>query len=419
MPDYGGMKPIYQYYVDAVRGRAEAQQAQLNVRLGALKAGLELYGLEQQLQEQQIARQIWGDQQDRQQTPGTFDPKAAGGATPNANPATGSDPALQTADRMDAMGRALAQVNPLKASEWFTKASTVRDQYYTRIKGRIEIQSKQTDAVGKLFGSVKDQEGYTNSLMELHDQGIDITKFGLTGNFEVDQAKLQQIAQGTLTYKDKLNAQHQQVTEQQAALNYQERVRHDQADEGIGRAKVGVAEAGLNLRQEWQREDLNFKARADARAAAGVERRDEVDLQKTKDFVLRPGKQDKAYADSLVASDPQLSQLSKDQKAAASAEIQLRARAALANKVRKPGDTPSADEYLGEASRAAKQVAKRMTSAPRKLFGVTVGSTPSLGPLPAAIGSKAEFDQLPIGGQFSKGGKLYKKTGKADFEEID
>jgi len=413
------MEPIYQMYVDAIKGQAEAQEAQQNVKLNALKTGIEMYQLQTQLEEQQIARQIWsGDQQGQKQSPGAFDPAAAGGASPDANPSTGEDPALQTADRMEKTGRALMQVNPMKGQEWLTKASTIRDQYYTRQKAQIEIRTQQADQVGKIFGSVQTQEDYTNALAELQQQGIDIRQFQLTGNLAVDGPQLKRIAEGTLKYKDKLDAQHQATTEQQALLNYQEKVRHDQADEGLQGAKISVAQQAVSLRAAWDKEDLDFKSRADARAQAGLARTDAMDLAKTKDFALRPGKQDKAYVDSVIATDPTLANLPPQAKAAASAEIQLRARAALAKKVTKPGDTPNSDDFMSEVAKATQSVAKRVKPGTSGFFGIG-GSKPSLGPFPAPINSKEDFNKLGIGDQFSKGSHIYKKTGATTYEEID
>src|ERR1700739_3822529 len=153
MPDYANLKPIYQYYVDALQGRARAQQIPTETQLERIETGMKLFALNQTIQEQQIARQIWGEGGSQQQQPGVFDKSAAGGSTPNANPSTGQDPSLQTAARMDRMGQELMKINPLKSQEWFTKASTLRDQYYTRQKNQLEIQTRAADQVGKIFGS--------------------------------------------------------------------------------------------------------------------------------------------------------------------------------------------------------------------------------------------------------------------------
>src|ERR1700752_2493078 len=123
MAGYANLKPIYQYYVDALPGRARAQQIQTARQLERIETGMKLFALNQTIQEQQIARQIWGEggsQQGGQQQPGVFDKSAAGGSTPNANPSTGQDPSLQTAARMDQMGQELMKINPLKSQEWFT-----------------------------------------------------------------------------------------------------------------------------------------------------------------------------------------------------------------------------------------------------------------------------------------------------------
>lgn len=403
----GGFTPIYQYYLDAQRTRAETQKLQTDTTLDRVKGLIDIYALSKEMQEQQIARQVWGQQtQGQMRQPGVFDPEAVGSSQPDANPSTGDDPSLQMAARMDAMAKALAPVNPQKSMEWATKASTIRDQLYTRRTKQLEIQKKQTDEIASLFGSIQpgDQTGYTDSLMKLHDSGVDIRAFGLTGNLDADTPALKRLAQQSMTYSQKLEAQHKAWDENQRTAEFADRVRHEGQDEAIGWAKVGVAQAGESLRASHDKIMENYRAKEDARASAGVVRNDKLDVQRMRDMVMRPDPagNDGKYADSLVAADPGLSQLSQSQKKAASAEIQIIARRKLADKITKPSDSlPSSDDFLTALHNATASVSKRVTK------GAGFFGKPSLA---TAIYSPAELATKSVGDKVSIRGKTYEVT---------
>lgn len=408
------MTPIYQAYVDAIKSQQEMQIQQQELQMNKIKTGFELMGLQQQLQERQIAAKIWGNQKDPNAAQG-----AAGGAQPDANPSTGQDPSLGMADKMDQMGQALARVNPQKAEAWFTKASTLRNQYYTRVKDSLAVNKQQADVIGSTFGTIdpNDQVGYTAKLQELSDRGVDIGKFGLSGNVQQDMPKLKSIAESTLSYNQKLEAQHRTATEQQSLLGYQETVRHHQADEGLKGAQLSVAQQSLVVRTEWDKANLDFHARADARAQAGFDEKAPQALAKAQEHAGRVNSNDMKYTQSLVESDPTLGKLSDPEKKAAAAEIALAARGDMQRKVTKPGDLPTADDFMASAQKAAGLVAKRVT--PGKSGFLGFGSTaPSRQPLPPIATSKEDVQKLPVGEQFRFGDKMYKKTSATDVEEI-
>src|SRR6266404_6449333 len=227
-------EPIYQAYVDAVKAQVQTKNAQLEMGLHAVELQQGIINIQNQIAERKAISQAY--QQDAQQQQ-----KDSG-----VNPITGQsniDPAERTAQTYDRIAQNISRFNPKLALEYSTKASTLRDQSLTRKKNQIEISTKQSEVIGNIFGSIApgDQDGYTEALSKAADLGIDIGKMGLTGNVVQDMPKLQQIAKGTLTYKEKLTAEHQKATEDQALLTYQERVRYDTG-------RLNMEGAGLGLK---------------------------------------------------------------------------------------------------------------------------------------------------------------------------
>jgi hypothetical protein len=411
--------PIYQGYVDAVRQNAEAKLAKQDLVIHQLQGQQQLIDIQNQIQERKIAAQVWGQQ----------------GTTPDTAGA-GDDPSEQNAARMDKMAQALAPVNPKASLEWATKASTLRDQVATRKKDQLAAGAAQMKAVGDLFGAVKDQAGYTAALQTLASQGVDITKFQLSGQLDQDTPKLEQLAKGSQTYSEKLTAAHQNVTEDQAQANYLEKVRHDRTDEGLKGAQINLQGRSLALRDSVEKSNMDYKARSDARAAAGFQRSTDMDLAKAQAQAGRPTPADKAYVDSLIASDPVLSTLPDNQKKAAASEMVLSARSKLAKGVKKPGDLPSADDFMGAVDEVKQDISKRVTKgnegtwfgigkkdatlAPRNAGSTGTASKPAnKPPLPPTANSPADLAKVGIGDSLIIKGKLYKKISATEVEPIE
>ena len=444
------MPSIYQSYVDAVTGAAKAQEAQQELQLNKVRLGLETMSLAQQIQERQLTAQIMaeyqqGGQQGTQGTgsggqqgggQGAGNPQSgpysvAGGSTPNANPTTGDDPSLRQAAMYDTLSAKLASVNPKSAMEYASKASTIRNQYYTRQKDQITMRKEQTSVVANLFGSVKDQDGYTAALAEVQDRyGVNIAQFGLTGTYSTDAPKLKQIAEGSMTYVQKLNAAHQSVQEQISQETLNERVRHDQQSEGIAGARLNLETQNHALQAEWKKWDMEFKSRQEARQQAGFDRTTDEALGKSKHYAATPNvKTDGPYIDALIENDPRLSTLGPKQKQMVKAEINMTARKQLADGVKKPGDTPSWEDFMSAADSAAKAVGKRVTPGTNGFFGfggtkasiaprTPAGAQPKGGPLPPPVSGLQDVKDKPAGFQFQYQGKVYKKTGPDNYEEV-
>ena len=398
--DYG--KPIYQAYVDAVRGNQEIQLQAQEMQVRKLQIYQDTLNIQQQMQERQAAAQVFGQGQQ--------------GATPSTA-AAGQDPSEQMAQKFDKMSQVLGPINPKMAMEYATKASTIRDQMLTRQKDQLQITNARNDEVGRVLSGVNqgDQQGYTEALTKLSDMGIDISKWQLSGNVVQDFPKLGQIAKGTMSLKDKLTAQHQETQEQISQGTLNEKIRADSARIGIEGQRLGLESAKLSLDKTFKSDELDYKSRSDARAAAGFARATDMDLGKSKAFAAKPGAGDKPYVASLVDNDPTLSGLSDKAKQAAQAEIILTARSALAKQVTKPGQTPSSEDFINEANKAAAKIAKRVTPGSNGMFGAGKSNLP---PLPVRIGSAAEAKDLGVGSQFSYNGKIYKKTGPDTAEEV-
>jgi hypothetical protein len=409
--DFG--PPIYQAYVDAVKSNMQRNAYKLELGLKAVELEQNVLNIQNQIAERKAITAAYAQEAQAQQQGQT-----------GTNPVTGQanvDPAEKTAAVYDRIAKSVGLVNPKLALEYTAKASTLRDQALTRTKNKIEIAGKQTEEVGKIFGSIEptDQEGYTAALQKASDMGVDISKFGLSGNVAQDWPKLQQIAKQTLTFKDKMNEAHQKVTEDQADKNYREKVFYDHSRLSLEGAKVGMEANKIALQKQFHSDELNYRARSDARAQAGLERTDAMDLSKSKDFAGRPGKMDMTYAASVIDSDPQLALLPDNQKKNLANQLVLGARAELSKSVTKPGQSVTADDFTSAVQRLL-PIAKKGVDPGAKggFLGIGQKDAALKSPLPSAIETKDQFNALATGAQFRKGDKLYKKTGANQYEEI-
>jgi hypothetical protein len=407
--------PIYQAYIDAVQGRIKMQDAKLEMGLHAVELSQGIINIQNQMQERKAIADAYAQAQQ---------PDQQGGQGGGTNPATGQpnvDPAEKTAAIYDKIAANISRFSPKLALEYSTKASTLRDQAMTRQKNALDIMGKQTDAIGKVFSAIQpgDQQGYTDALASL-PPGTDISKFQLSGNVVQDWPRLQQIAKGTMSYKDNLEEAHRKVTEDQANLSYQEKVRYDSGRLGLEGANLNLNAQKVDLDKQWKSAEMDWHARTDARAAAGVSRTDAMDLAKSKDFAAKQADKGAPYIQSLIASDPDLSMLGDTQKKAVAQQLLLGAKAALSKQVTKPGDTVTADDFTREVNKLVPMAKKMVDPGKKGFFGTGIGAKDASlkGPLPQAIDTKEQFTALSVGDQFRKGDKMYKKTGPNQYEEI-
>ena len=401
------MTPIYQTYLDAVRSQQLIENEKVELQLNKIRGAQELINVQNQIQERQAVSQAYQEAAQQKQPP--TDPYSG-------KPAT--DPALTTAATYDKIAAKVGAFNPKLALEYTSKASQLRDQSYNRQRTQLEVSKAQTEALGSIFGSVAptDQEGYTAALAKL-PAGTDLTQFKLSGNIAQDYPKLQAIAKSTMTMNQKLEEEHRKVTENQAFLTYSEKVRHDEADEGLKGAGINLQSQRLALDKDYKAQDLGFKARADARAAAGLDRKDTNDLARSQEYAGKPIKADGEYVKALIDADPTLSTLPDNQKKAVASELVLGARGAMAKSVTKPGQTVTSDDFAREVQKLVPLAIKRTTPGTKGFLGFG-GKEATRQPLPPAVSSKADIDEMPVGSQFRVGTKIYKKTSATDAEEI-
>lgn len=403
------MTPIYQTYLDAVKGQQQVELEKTELVLNKVRTAQEIINVQNQIQERKAISDAYAQQSQSQQTP--------------TNPVTGqpaTSQAERTASMYDQIAANLGRFNPKLALEYSSKASTLRNQALGAQEKQLTIAKNQMEMVGQIFGAIKpgDQEGYTAALSNL-PPGVDLTKLQLSGNVMQDYPQLQKLAQQSLTQNQRLEEGHRQVTENQAFLTYTEKVRHDQTDEGLRGAGLNLQSQHLQLDKEYKAADLNFKARSDARAAAGVDRKDDNDLARAQNYAGKPIKADSDYVKAVIDADPTLSKLPDNQKKAVTQELILGARGALQASVKKPGQTVSADDFAREVSKLVPLTIKRTTPGTSGWLGTGIGEKKaSNNPLPPAMNSKADIEQLPINSQFRVGNKIYKKTSATDAEEI-
>lgn len=196
-------------------------------------------------------------------------PGAGATATDAAsNPTPDMTPKLQaTAGLMFKTG------NVKEASSLLTAVSMSQYRAMEAKKLMAQTQKEQAQAVGGIFGSIDSQEAYSAALPELQDKGVDIQRLGLTGDYQQDAPKLQQLARSTMTAAQQTTA----TDREQAAANlasYRDS-RLTQLDQGLSvqMQKLKQADRRITDNEFMQHHKISEDALKDSRAQEGLDMR--------------------------------------------------------------------------------------------------------------------------------------------------
>jgi len=111
-------------------------------------------------------------------------------------------------------------------------------------------QQNKMKAVGGILSAVDSQEAYNAALPELQAAGVDISTLNLTGDYQQDAPKLQQIAKSTMTAAQQTTASDKEQAYK--GLNSYRSARLSQLDQGLG-----ISIQKLNLEQK-RTQDAEF-----------------------------------------------------------------------------------------------------------------------------------------------------------------
>lgn len=200
--------------------------------------------------------QIWG-------------PGAGATATDAAsNPTPDMTPKLQaTAGLMFKTG------NVKEASSLLTAVSMSQYRAMEAKKLTAQTQKEQAQAVGGIFGSIDSQEAYSAALPELQDKGVDIQRLGLTGDYQQDAVKLQQLARSTMTAAQQTTATDREQAQANLATYRDSRL--TQLDQGLSvqMQKLKQADRRITDNEFMQHHKISEDALKDSRAQEGLDMR--------------------------------------------------------------------------------------------------------------------------------------------------
>lgn len=208
-------------------------------------------------------------------------------------------------------------------------------------------QTNKMKAVGGILGAVNSQEAYNAALPELQAQGIDITTLSLTGDFQQDAPKLQQIAKSTMTA-----AQQTTASDKEAAykgLNSYRQARLSQLDQGLG---INIQK--LNLEQQrakdqefMQHHKVSEDAIRDQRAQEGLDMHKLGDTARQAANVAKVQKPELDAARGVFATDDRTQNLPTNLRdtVATMAAQRTKLRLSQALKDAPPGSTYEPEDY--------------------------------------------------------------------------
>jgi hypothetical protein len=201
-------------------------------------------------------------------------------------------------------------------------------------------------AVGGALGAATDQSSYSAALSTIqNDYGVDIEKYGLTGDYATDQPKIQAIVQGSMTANQQIKA-----AETHAA---------HQATNDYRNARLGQFGTALSIQQdklslEQQRNTLNEAnvhhkwqedAFRDQRAQEGLDFRKLKDVDRQIANVQKVQPVEMKAAQNIMATDDRTMNIPENLRNGLSQMAVLRTKRYLANQLR---NAPAGTAYQQE-----------------------------------------------------------------------
>jgi len=244
-------------------------------------------------------------------------------------------------------------------------------------KSQVEAVQKRNQALGGIFGAVDSQETYAAALPQLQEMGVDISKLGLSGDYQTDQNKLRYLSRSTLTA-------NQQITGD-------ERAQYHQASEAYHNARLDQINTGLGyqsqrLNQQQQRIDdqstymhhrMNEDALKDARAQEGLDYKKLKDVDRQAANAARPQQVEIKASQSIFATDDRTANLPENLRNGLSQMAVLRAKRKLADQLRSaaPGQTYQQEDFDSALEQTMQEMDQEGLFKPSKLGGTGLFGT--------------------------------------------
>jgi hypothetical protein len=235
--------------------------------------------------------------------------------------------------------------------------------------------------IGSAFGAVDSQESYTAVLQDLQDSGQDISRFGLSGDFETDAPKLKALANASLTQAQRLNAADRQTKE--ADVTDYRTNRLAQMSQGLGYQAQRLAQGDRRISdtEAAQADKVTEEAKRDERYQEGLSDKMTQSVQKTQAITARVQPTELAISKELFNSDAAVAAVPQQLRDVYSKEAAQRAKKILADKVKAPGQSYDPADYTDALHQAIGEMQKQgrfdPTTRTAGLLGTGIGAADS------------------------------------------
>lgn len=242
-----------------------------------------------------------------------------------SNPTPDMTPKLQaTAGLMFKTG------NVKEASSLLTAVSMSQYRAMEAKKITAQTQKEEALAVGGIFNSIDSQEAYSAALPELQAKGIDIQKLGLSGDYQTDAPKLQQMAKSTMTAAQQTTATDRETNA--ANLNDYRNSRLTQLDQGLGiqMQRLKQQDRRITDNEFMQHHKINEDALKDSRAQEGLDMRKLGAGARTMTNALKVQQPELKAAQGVFATDDRTQAIPQQQRDAVAGMAAMRAKRKIA-----------------------------------------------------------------------------------------
>lgn len=301
---------------------------------------------------------------------------------PGANAQTAQDPA--TDGRLQATAALMYRTgNVADANSLLNTLSLNKQRQASAQRAALTSSATGLRMVGGALGAVTDQASYTAVLSDLQEQGTDVSRLGLSGDYQTDAPKLAALANASLTQAQRLTAAQQKVKE--SDLNQYRGTRLQQIDQSLseGQQKVDQARQRLDIYGSMAAQRVREDDRKDSRAQQGLELKQAKSTVQVVAQTARVKPVEQAIANEVFGSDEATKAIPEHLRAVYSREAAQKAKQILAAKAKEKGpdfsysDADYNDALHSAISEMAQQGRFDPSNRSAGLFGL--GSTPTYG----------------------------------------
>jgi hypothetical protein len=262
--------------MDAYNAPIQSSILQTQLQLDQQQVQSNALALQNQMGFQQDMQKVWG--------PGGV---AAAEAGASSNDPINMPKLMATA--MNAFSRGMPQVG----SQILSGVSMLAYRQAETGKFQQQAEYRKWQTVGSALGPVHDQASEDAAVAEVRAQGIDPARYGITGDYVTDRAKLPVLSQMAMSRAQQLQAQYRDQTfaERQSQDQFHNAVATQRLNQGAQR--IGIDLQNLSLRQNQFSFQQQEADKRDARAQQGLD-------------IKNLEAEDRSYANASKVQKPEL-----------------------------------------------------------------------------------------------------------------